>query len=136
MARPHPLSTRLGRRRADMDLVRDASGSIAELSASLDRQLGSEERPGERMRMLRETTNQVTRIANDAVQAYGRVRSTITSELDRPEGDRPGARQMQSDLSRSRADVLRALEAMKERYAWGYPGSTRTEDPEPAIDVE
>ena len=127
----HLRATRLGRRRADMKLIQQASRSITELSASLDRQLAAEDRPAERMRMLRETTNRVTRTANDAIQAYGRVRSALSSEIERPEGDRDGAREMQRHLSDARAEVLRALDAMKQRYAWGYaPDAGEREEPE------
>lgn len=116
----HLRHTRLGRRRADIRVVQDASVAITELRETLDKRLASEHRESERMRMLRETTNQVTRTANDAIQAYARLRTALSSEIERPEGDHDAAVEMQRLLREARAEVLKAIETMNERYAWGY----------------
>ena len=116
----HLRHTRLGRRRADIRVVQDASVAITELRETLDRRLKSEHRESERLRMLRETTNQVTRTANDAIQAYVRLRAALSSEIERPEGDHDAAIEMQRLLREARAEVLKAIETMNERYAWGY----------------
>ena len=116
----HLRHTRLGRRRADIRVVQDASVAITELRETLDKRLLSEHRESERLRMLRETTNQVTRTANDAIQAYVRLRSALSTEIERPEGDHEAAIEMQGLLREARAEVLKAIETMNERYAWGY----------------
>lgn len=116
----HLRHTRLGRRRADIRVVQDASVAITELRETLDRRLLSEHRESERLRMLRETTNQVTRTANDAIQAYVRLRAALSTEIERPEGDHEAAIEMQRLLREARAEVLKAIETMNERYAWGY----------------
>lgn len=127
----HLRHTRLGRRRADIRVVQDASVAITELRETLDRRLLSEHRESERLRMLRETTNQVTRTANDAIQAYVRLRAALSTEIERPEGDHDAAIEMQRLLREARAEVLKAIETMNERYAWGY-AQPEIDDPEDA----
>lgn len=113
-----PSHTRLGRRVADLRTVQHATALIEELNASLERVLLKEARPGERMRMLRETTNQVTRAANDAIQAYRRARATVEAELELPHGDLEGAQEMRILLDQARADLLAALDLASRRYSW------------------
>jgi hypothetical protein len=118
-------STRLGRRTVDLRMVQRATASIAELTAGLDRKLEQEQRPAERLRMLRDTTNQITRIANDAIQAYRRASTAVRAELERPKGDRMEAQQMRLALDAARAEVLATLEVASRRYTWAepWPGS-------------
>ncbi|MGH2356958.1 MAG: hypothetical protein ACRDGJ_02965 [Candidatus Limnocylindria bacterium] len=104
-----------------MRVVQRATASIADLNDALDRRLLDEQRPSERLRMLRETTNQITRTANDAIQAYRRARAAIDAELQIPGGDRSQARQMGLKLDSARDDVLRALELTSRRYTWAEP---------------
>lgn len=104
-----------------MRVVQRATASIADLNEALDRRLLDEQRPGERLRMLRETTNQITRTANDAIQAYRRARQAVEAELQAPGGDRKHARQMGRLLDAARDDVLRALELTSHRYTWADP---------------
>lgn len=66
--------------------------------------------------MLRETTNHITRAANDAIQAYQRANRAVTAELAKPHGDVLAAREMHSRLQRARRDVLRALDVARRRY--------------------
>jgi hypothetical protein len=113
-----PSYTRLGRRVVDLRTVERATGVIEDLNASLERRLLDEARPGERLRMLRETTNQVTRTANDAIHAYRRATAAVQAELDTPRGDHEAAREMRLLLTGARADVLRALDVASRRYSW------------------
>ena len=80
--------------------------------------------------MLRETTNRITRTANDAIRAYGRVRSALNAENELSEGDREGAVEMGRLLSDARAEVLAVLDTMNRRYAWGYEREDETAPPE------
>jgi delta 1-pyrroline-5-carboxylate dehydrogenase len=116
-----PAHTRLGRRVPDLQLLQRAPGSIADLIEILDRRLAEEQRPEERLRMLREATNQITRTANDAIQAYRRARAAVSAELEMPDGDWPHARKMSAQLDLARADVLKALEQTSHRYSWAEP---------------
>jgi len=108
-----------GRNRlAGLDLlaVQRATTLIDDLGADLDRQLMREARESERLRMLRETTNRITRAANDAIQAYGRARRTLNTELDRRGGNTEAALAMQARLRAARKDLLRALHSANRRY--------------------
>jgi hypothetical protein len=112
-----PPNTRLGRRELDLQLIQGTPASIAEFTRTLDQRLAQEQRPEERMRMLREATNQITRRANDAIQAYRRARSSVDAELAMADGDWEHARRMSDDLDAARLDVLAALETANLRYA-------------------
>ena len=106
----------LSMRAKDVRVVERAALLIADLGADLDRQLGRERRPAEQLRMLRETTNRITRIANDAVNAYQRASRAVTAELAKPNGNKVAARQMRLVLDTARLEVLRALEMERHRY--------------------
>jgi hypothetical protein len=112
-----PPNTRLGRRELDLQLIQGTPESIAEFTRTLDLRLAAEQRPEERLRMLREATNQITRRANDAIQAYRRARSSVDAELAMADGDWEHARRMSDDLDAARLDVLAALETANLRYA-------------------
>jgi type II secretory pathway pseudopilin PulG len=75
------------------------------------------------MRMMRDTANQVTRTANDAIQAYRRANSAVTAELAKPNGDHGQAQQTRNLLRAARAELLRVLELTSRRYAWTTDGS-------------
>jgi len=109
-------NTRLGRREPDLLLIQQTPAAIADFTRTLDQRLANEERPEERLRMLREATNQITRQANDAIQAYRRARASVSAELEMPNGDWAHAKRMAADLDLARADVLVALERANERY--------------------
>jgi hypothetical protein len=111
-----PPNTRLGRREPDLLLLQQAPATIADFTRTLDQRLANEERPAERMRMLREATNQITRTANDAIQAYHRARASVNAELAMEEGDRVHAERMGVQLELARKDVLAALETTRHRY--------------------
>jgi len=116
-----PAHTRLGRRVSDLQLIQRAPAVIADLTEILDRRLAEEQRDDERLRMLRETTNQITRTANDAIQAYRRARAAVGAELEMSDGDWPQARKMSIQLDSARQDVLMALERTSHRYSWAQP---------------
>jgi histone H3/H4 len=105
-------------RRHDLRTVQGASATITELGRELDRQFESERRSAERIRLLRETTNQITRVANDAVHAYRRATRAVTAELAKPGGDAAAANEMRTLLTEARRDVLRVLDAARQRYPW------------------
>ncbi len=113
---PTSATRRLSNRLDDLAMVERASGLISELGVELDRRLQQENRPTYRMRMLRETTNRITRIANDAVQAFSRANRTVRAELDREDGDTERAESMRIRLETSRREVLAALAVASERY--------------------
>lgn len=115
------LGRRLAARRNDLLMVQRAAGSIVEFGDALNASLLNEERPSERLRMLRETTNRITRIANDAVQAYRRVNHAIAAEVERPTGDIELATAMRGRLQQARAEMLSALEDASHRYSWAKP---------------
>ncbi len=111
-----PPNTRLGRREPDLLLIQQTPAAIADFTRTLDQRLEAEMRPEEQMRMLREATNQITRAANDAIQAYRRARASISAELEMPNGDHAHARRMSADLDVARTDLLAALKQANERY--------------------
>lgn len=121
---------RLASRLEDIEIVERASGQIVELGAELGRKLEGERRPSYRLRMLRETTNRITRAANDAVHAYTRASRGLRAELERPDVDVEAATAMQTRLRAARRTVLHAIEAANQRYgssgAAGRAPETRT----------
>lgn len=119
-----PPNTRLGRREPDLQLIQGTPAAIADLIQTLDRRLADEERPSERLRMLREATNQITRTANDAIQAYRRTRAAVNAELAMPNGDWAHAKRMSADLTVARRDVLASLEETSRRYGIDAAGGT------------
>jgi hypothetical protein len=113
--------TRVARRIPDVRAVQRASASILDIGSALDRRQLAERRPAERLRMLREATNQITRTANDAIQAYRRASATVHAELAIPDGDHDEARAMRLELEAGRSELLRVLELMSGRYSWADP---------------
>jgi hypothetical protein len=122
-------TTRLSRRSSgDLRAIRRATTRIEELSAALDRQLLRESRPDEQLRLLRQTTSQITRTANDAIQAYRRVTEGLRAESERSDTDPSEAARLSDALSDARAEMLSALEVASQRYPWAKPW--RPEDDE------
>jgi hypothetical protein len=104
--------------------IQRAIALIEDLGADLDRQLETETRAAERLRLLRETTNRITRAANDAIQAYRKGQSAVSIELERPKGGTDVALLMRTRLRAARLDLLAALRAAGRRYPWtAGPGS-------------
>ncbi len=118
-------ASRLGRRTSDLRVVQRATLHIDELNARLDGALAVETSESERMRLLREATNQITRAANDGIQAYRRVVGALKSEAARPDSaDADALGRVQAALDAARTDLLRAIAATSERYPWAVPGAT------------
>jgi hypothetical protein len=109
---PHRLSMR----RNDLAIVEAAATSISDLGAELDRRLTREKRDSEILRMTRETTNQITRIANDAIHAYVRASRAVRAEMDRPGADVDAAQAMREKLDAARAAILDVLRLAEARY--------------------
>jgi hypothetical protein len=122
---PEPLirsTTRLSRRSSgDLRAIRRATTRIEELSAALDRQLLREARPEEQLRLLRQTTSQITRTANDAIQAYRRVTEGLRVESERDDTDPSEVARLSEALSDARTEMLHALEVASQRYPWAKP---------------
>jgi len=110
------VGNRLAIRLKDVALLQRASATILELGTALDARLLNERRPAERLRMLRETTNRITRTANDAIQAYGRASRAVAAELERPDTDPAAAREMRRRLDAARAELMAALQVASRRY--------------------
>jgi hypothetical protein len=118
----HPRVPR-GRSRVggyDLLVIQRAIALIDDLGSDLDRQLVAEPRPTERIRLLRETTNRITRTANDAVHAYARARRAINAQLARGDGsgNAEAALAMRAELHAARLELLHALEVAGRRYPW------------------
>lgn len=119
MIRP---TTRLSRRSAtDLRLLQRATIRITELSAILDDQMIQESRPEERIRHLRHATSQITRTANDAIQAYRRVAEAVRSEGERHDADPSEIQRVAQTLAVARTEMLSALEVASRRYPWAGP---------------
>jgi hypothetical protein len=115
-------TTRLSRRSSgDLRVIRRATTRIEEVSASLDRQLLAELRPDEQVRLLRQATSQITRAANDAIQAYRRVTDGLEQERQRSDTDASEAARMAESLAEARSEMLEALEVASRRYPWAKP---------------
>ena len=97
-------TTRLSRRSSgDLRAIRHATTRIEELSAQLDGELARELRPEEQLRLLRQTTSQITRTANDAIQAYRRVTEGLQAENQRSDTDPSEAERMTQTLATARS---------------------------------
>jgi hypothetical protein len=115
-------STRLARRcTADLRAIRKATRRIAELTAILDRQIGAESRPEEQLRDLRQATGQITRSANDGIQAYRRVSQALAAEASHADSDPEEIERTTRDLAEARAGMLAALDVASKRYPWAEP---------------
>lgn len=124
MIRPN---TRLARRCiADLRAIRTATRHIAELTAILDRQTGAESRPEEQMRDLRHATGQITRSANDGIQAYRRVSQALAAEASHADRDPDEVERTTRDLADARAGMLAALDVASKRYPWADPWEPST----------
>lgn len=115
-------TTRLSRRSSgDLRAIRHATTRIEELSAQLDGELARELRPEEQLRLLRQTTSQITRTANDAIQAYRRLTEGLRVESERGDTDPAEATRTAQAISDARGEMLNALEVASRRYPWAKP---------------
>lgn len=115
-------STRLSRRSAsDLRAIERATRRIDELSGILDRQLGNEAREDERLKHLRQATGQITRCANDGIQAYRRASRALRAEEEQADADLDEVSAATKALADARAGMLRALDRASRRYPWAPP---------------
>ena len=122
-------SSRIGRRTTDLRTLERAAAHIDELNQALDRQLASESLAAERMRLLREATNRITRAANDGIQAYRRAVRALRTEDERAGGTvSEESRLMNAKLAAARQELLRALEETSQRYPWATPWGAAESD--------
>jgi hypothetical protein len=101
-----------------------ATRRIEELGTILDAQMSAEQRPEEQLRHLRQATGQITRNANDAIQAYRRVSQAIRDEGERKDSDPEEVALASRALAKARAKMLAALELAGRRYPWSTPPIT------------
>ena len=119
MLRTH---SRLARRSSsDLRAIDRATRRIEELTVILDRQLNGESREEERLKHLRQATGQITRSANDGIQAYRRVASALRAEAVHADADAAEVEQASKNLADARARMLEALEVASKRYPWAPP---------------
>ena len=118
-----------------MLLIERASALIEELGAELDTQLRTEGREGERLRLLRATTNRITRTANDAIHAYGRARRAIDAAIERDDANRADALAMRRRLQVARKQLLGTLAVASERYPASDDAAADPTVPEGADDT-
>ena len=122
-------NTRLTRRSsADLRAIARATKRIEELSVILDRQINADARPEEQLRHLRQATGQITRTANDAIQAYRRVSHALRTEADQADADRDEVERASRNLAEARAKMLSALEVASQRYPWAEPWRPAAEE--------
>jgi TolA-binding protein len=120
--------SRLARRSAsDFRAIDRATKRIEELSVILDRQLSSEEREEERLKHLRQATGQITRAANDGIQAYRRITQALRAESSHADADAAEVADTTRALSEARTRMLAALEVASRRYPWAAPWKATVE---------
>ncbi|MGI8658969.1 MAG: hypothetical protein ACR2K4_09440 [Candidatus Limnocylindria bacterium] len=116
--------SRLTRRStADLRAIDRATRRIEELSTILDRQLRGEPRPDEQLKHLRQATGQITRSANDGIQAYRRVSAAIRAETEQKDADAIEVAAATQALADARGRMMTALEVASHRYPWAQPWS-------------
>jgi hypothetical protein len=114
--------SRLSRRSsADLRAIERATKRIEELSTILDRQLKGDARPEEQLKHLRQATGQITRSANDGIQAYRRVSQALRAEAEHADADQAEVTRATQNLADARARMLAALETASQRYPWAAP---------------
>jgi hypothetical protein len=115
-------NSRLARRSSsDMRAIDRATTRIEELAVILERQLTSEDREEERLKHLRQATGQITRSANDGIQAYRRVSQALRAEAQHADADALEVADATRALAAARARLLAALEIASQRYPWAAP---------------
>jgi septal ring factor EnvC (AmiA/AmiB activator) len=112
-------SSRLARRSSsDLRAIDRATRRIEELTVILDRQLSTEDREEERLKHLRQATGQITRSANDGIQAYRRISQALRAEASHADADPVEVADATRALADARARMLAALEVASRRYPW------------------
>ncbi len=119
MLRAH---SRLARRSSsDLRAIDRATKRIEELTLILDRQLSTEDRDEERLKHLRQATGQITRSANDGIQAYRRISQALRAEAAHADADPVEVADATRTLAEARTRMLAALEVASQRYPWAAP---------------
>ena len=123
MSQSLPIHPRVPRGRSllggsELLVMERARALIEDLEGQLERQLRNESRATERLRLLRETTNRITRTANDAIHAYDMGRRAVNAALERNGPNADAALAMRDRLRAARLELLRALEVTNRRYPW------------------
>ena len=95
-----------------------ATKRIEELERILERQLGANVRDGEQLIHLRQATGQITRAANDGIQAYRRVAAALKAEAGEADADADELAQATRVLADARARLMTALDVASRRYPW------------------
>ena len=116
-----PPSTRATRCELDLRLIERACERIAEINASLDVAAAGARSDAERMRQLREATNQIVRLANDAAQAYRRAMRGLKLDVEASRGSEDDRERTRVLLQTARASLLAVLERASHRYPWAEP---------------
>ena len=98
-----------------------ATKRIEELGGILDRQLTDESREEEQLKHLRQATGQITRCANDGIQAYRRVSRAVQAEAALADADPDEVKSATKVLADARARMLTALDEASRRYPWAPP---------------
>ena len=120
-----PRYTRLSRRiSADLRVIRGSTKLVEEQRRILDRQLVGGRGEAEQLRDLRHATGQITRAANDAIQAYRRVSAALKEEAERADVDADEIARLTKEVAQARAEMLTALELASRRYPWAAPWAT------------
>lgn len=122
-----PPSMRANRCELDLRLIQRACERIAEINTSLDVAVVAARSDAERMRLLREATNQIVRLANDSAQAYRRAIRGLRLDVEAGRGLEDERERMRELLQTARASLLAQLERASHRYPWAEPwdGPTR-----------
>ena len=110
-----------------MRAIERATKRIEELAVILERQLGAEGREEEQLKHLRQATGQITRSANDGIQAYRRITAALKTERTHADADAAEIAFATQALSDARARMLGALEVASRRYPWAPPWKTEAE---------
>lgn len=115
-------NSRLERRSAPgLRALERTTRRIEELDGILGRQLTAETREDERLNHLRQATGQITRAANDGIQAYRRVAAALKAEAAEADADPDEVAMATKVLADARARLMTALEVASRRYPWAAP---------------
>ena len=73
-----------------------------------------------------QATGQITRSANDGIQAYRRVSQALAAEASHVDSDPEEIERTTRDLAEARAGMLAALDVASKRYPWAEPWEPST----------
>lgn len=119
-----------------MQIIRRATSRVQELGVLLEQLVRDDPRPDERLRHLRHVTGQITRTANDAIQAHRRVAAALRDEATRDGADGAAIEGATAALAEARDRMLEALEIASRQYPWADPWRPEADATSPAGDSE